>query len=96
MFSRDECLHLSGDGQCNGSGYSAKYCTYSIMNSVVSDLILDYRLVQSSETSSSVAMEKEGLQQCLDSLLASGVQILSIATDRHQGVGSIKKINTPT
>ena len=34
------------------------------MNSV-SDLILDYKLVQSSETGSSVAMEKEGFNDAL-------------------------------
>ena len=53
------CLH--GDGRCDSPGYSAKYCTYYIMDSV-SGLILDYNLVQSTETESSVAMEKEGLQ----------------------------------
>ena len=57
----------------------------------VSDLILDYKLVQSSETGSSVAMEKEGFQRCLDYLLANDVKILSIATDRHRGVGSLMK-----
>ena len=90
MFLRDEGLHLSGDGRCDSPGYSAKYCTYSIMDSV-SDLILDYKLVQSSETGSSVAMEKEGFQRCLDYLLANDVKILSIATDRHRGVGSLMK-----
>ena len=40
-FLKDEGLHLSGDGRCDSPGYSAKYCTYSIMDSV-SDLILDY------------------------------------------------------
>ena len=90
VFLKDEGLHLSGDGQSDSPGYSAKYCTYSIMDSV-SDLILDYKLVQSSETGSSVAIEKEGFQRCLDYLLANDVKILSIATDRHQGVGSLMK-----
>ena len=40
----DEGIHLSGDGRCDSPGYSAKYCTYSIMDRV-SDLILDYNLV---------------------------------------------------
>ena len=94
MFLRDEGLHLSGDGRCDSPGYSAKYCTYSIMNSV-SDLILDYNLVQSTETGSSVAMVKEGLQRCLDNLLARDVQILSIATDIHRGVGALMKQEYP-
>ena len=60
----------------------------------VSDLILDYNLAQSTETGSSVAMEKEGLRRCLDSLLARDVQILCIATDRHRGVGTLMKQET--
>ena len=52
---------------------------------------LHYKLVQSFETGSLVAMEKEGLHQCLDSSLANDVQTLSIATDRHHGVGSLMK-----
>ena len=31
------------------------------------------------------------MRQCLDSLLACDVQILSIATDRHRGVGALMK-----
>ena len=40
---------------------------------------------------SSVTMEKEGLQCCLDNLLTQGVTITSIATDRHTGVASLMK-----
>ena len=40
-----------------------------------------------SETGSYVAMEKEGLRHCLDKLLDKlldqGVDIISLATDRH-------------
>ena len=60
------------------------------MNSTT-DLILDYGLVQVTETGSSVAMEKEGLRHCLDEVLAKGVEITSIATDRHVGVASLMK-----
>ena len=59
-YLRGNQLHLSGDGHCNSPGYSAKYATYSLMDSAT-DLILDYSLVQVSETGSSVAMEKVGL-----------------------------------
>ena len=90
VFLRDEGLHLSGDGRFDSPGYSAKYCTYSIMDSV-KYLILDYNLVQTTETGSSVAMEKEGLRRCLDSLLAHDAQILSIVTDRHRGVGLLMR-----
>ena len=55
-FLRGNDLKLSDDGLCDSPWYSAKYCTYSLMNSAT-DLILDYKLIQSSETGSSVAVE---------------------------------------
>ena len=60
------------------------------MNSVT-DLILDYSLIQVSEVDSSVTMEKEGLQCCFD--LTQGVTITSVATDRHTSVASLMKKN---
>ena len=61
-------LILSVDGCCDSPGYSAKYCTYSLMDNSTG-LILDYSLVQVTETGISVAMEKEGLQRCLKYVL---------------------------
>ena len=69
--------------------------TYSLMDSAT-DLILDYSLVHVSETGSSVAMEKEGLRRCLDKLFDQGVDIISVATDRHIGVASLMKNVTLT
>ena len=89
-YLRGNQLHLSGDGCCDSPGYSAKYGTYSLMDSAT-DLILDYGLLQVTETGSFVAMEKEGLRCCLGKLLAQGVDITSIATDRHTGVASLIK-----
>ena len=91
-FLRGNDLKLSGDGRCDSPGYSAKYCTYSLVDSAT-DLILDYKLIQSSETGSSVAMEKEGLRRSLNYLLEQGVSIVTIATDRHRGVGALMKSN---
>ena len=72
-FLRGNDLKLSGDGRCDSPGYSAKYCTYSLMESATA-LILDYnKLIQSSETCSSVAMEKKGLRWSLNYFLEQGV-----------------------
>ena len=57
-YLRGNQLHLSGDDHFDSPGYSAKYAIYSLMDSATY-LILDYSLVQVSETGSSVAMEKE-------------------------------------
>jgi len=72
-YLRCNQLHLSGDSRCDSPEYSAKYATYSLMDSAT-DLILQYSLVHVSKTSSSVVMEKEGLRHYLDRLLAQGVR----------------------
>ena len=48
---------MSSDGRCDSPGYSANYCTYSLMDNATG-LILDYSLVQVTETGTSVAMDK--------------------------------------
>ena len=40
-------------------------------------------------------MEKEGLRCYLDKLLSQGVEIASVATDRHTGVASLMKKEYP-
>ena len=89
---RGNNLKLTGDGRCDSPGYSAKYCTYSLMDSAT-DLILNYKLIQPLETGSSVAMEKEGLRQSLNYMLEQDISMVIIATDRHQGVGALMKSN---
>ena len=59
-YLRDNQLHLSADGCYDNPGYSAKYGTYTLMDSAT-NLILDYSLVQVSDVGSSLAMENEGL-----------------------------------
>ena len=79
-FLEGKHLYLSGDGRCDSPGYNAKYCTYSLMDNAT-DLILDYSLVQVTETGSSVTIEKEGLELCLTNVLAKDVLVKSITTD---------------
>ena len=93
-FLRGNNLQLSGDDRCDSPRYSAKYCTYSLMDSAT-DLILDYKLIQSSETGSSVAMEEEGLRRSLNYLLERDVSIVTIAMDRHRGVGTLMILDYP-
>ena len=59
------------------------------------DLILDYSLLQCTDTTSSVAMEKEGLRRCLDKLMVQHVDISTIATDRHTGIASLMRTDYP-
>ena len=58
-------LTLAGDGRCDSPGYSAKYGTSTLMD-VETDLIVDFHVSQSTDTTSSVAMEKHGFEIIMD------------------------------
>lgn len=52
-------------------------------------------LVQVSETTSSVAMEKVGFKRCLDYILDSNVKVCGVATDRHTGITEVMRTEYP-
>ncbi|XP_071851737.1 uncharacterized protein [Apostichopus japonicus] len=52
-------------------------------------------LVQVTETTSSVAMEKLGFQRCMEKLKACNVTVDLIATDRHCGIRALMKKEYP-
>ena len=81
-------LRLGGDGRCDSPGYSAKYCTYSMMD-LDSEKIVDFEVVQVTQATSSVAMEKKGFQMVTDRLKNNDLKIKTICTDRHPGIASI-------
>ena len=88
-------LILSGNGRCDSSGYSAKYCTYSLMDNVTG-FTVDYSLVQVTETGTSVAMEKEGLQRCLANTIDGlNLDIATLATDRQSHITAFMRTNYP-
>ena len=62
-------LTLAGDGRLDSPGYPARFGTYTFMD-VASDLIVDYHLAKSTDTTSFVTMEKMGfiisLDRCLE------------------------------
>ena len=77
---------ISGDGRCDSPGYSAKYCTYSVMDQKT-DKILDIETIQVSEVTSSNAMEREGCKRVLDRLGKDfKVPVKVFCTDRHMSI----------
>ena len=62
-------------------GFSAKYCTYTFMDSATS-VIPDFSLVQVSETTSSNKMELIGFQRSLASIEAADLTVGVVVTDR--------------
>ena len=87
-------VEVCGDGRCDSPGYSAKYCTYSMMDRHNNEIIAS-ALVQVSETTSSVAMEKLGFQRCMKSLATDHVTPSLVATDRHVGIRALIKKDYP-
>ncbi|VDH92225.1 Hypothetical predicted protein, partial [Mytilus galloprovincialis] len=75
-------LILGGDGRCDSPGFSAKYCTYTFMDSATG-VIPDFSLVQVSETTSSNKMELIGFQRSLASIEAADLTVGVVVTDRH-------------
>ena len=85
---RGSNLELLGDARCDSPGYSAKYCTYTLMSPT--GAVIDYELVHVSETNNnSGAMEKKGLDRLLERLQKDGMVIRTIATDRSPQVSSL-------
>lgn len=79
-------VDLAGDGRCD---YSAKYCSYSLMD-VNSEKIVDLELVQCSETGSSVRLEAEAFQRSFRRVRDDlKLNVTRFASDRHT---SIRKI----
>ena len=70
-------VHLAGDGRCDTPGHNAKYSSYSFLDQKTNKII-DFRITQVSETTSSNAMEKYGFVKVLDKLKSSGLKIKQI------------------
>ena len=94
IIDRATPLTVTGDGRCDSPGYSAKYCTYTCMDAT-SHAIVGMALVQVTEATSSVAMEKVGCKRTLDNLLDSGVAVATMATDRHTGIRKMMREQYP-
>ena len=80
-------LVLAGDDRCDSPGKTAKFCTYSVM---VSDTnhILHFENVNNREVAlHSPNMEREGMQRCLDFLLANGPTVEELITDALSACG---------
>ena len=85
-------LTLIGDGRCDSPGYSAKYCTYSLMD-VKSGAVLSFIVRHVGLSTSSVAMEPDGCYDTLCDLESYGLEISVLGTDRHSSIAKLLRTN---
>ena len=78
-------INILGDGRCDSPGYSAKYGTYTLMDSC-SGHILDFHISNSKMAGNSQKMELDGLKSVLIRLEELGMSFISLTTDRHKQV----------
>ncbi|XP_077968635.1 uncharacterized protein LOC120326639 [Styela clava] len=78
-------LTIGGDGRADSRGHSAKFGCYTIMDLKTNEII-DMKLIQKNEVTSSKHMELEGLKRGIDALLEEGIRIGELITDRHPSV----------
>ncbi|XP_068137651.1 RWD domain-containing protein 2A isoform X1 [Hyperolius riggenbachi] len=83
-------LTVAGNGQYDSQGNRAKYCVYSLMDTV-SGKILDFEVVQSTRCPSMVSMEKLGFDMCMSRTIDHGLDILFFASDRHDGIRNVMR-----
>ena len=85
---------MSGDGWCDSPGYRAKYETYTLLDSTT-DYMAGFTVIQVTDVTSSVAMEKAGLQQTLDNVPQQNFKVDTIAADRHLGIACCMRKQYP-
>ncbi|KAM9327700.1 uncharacterized protein KZ484_019176 [Pholidichthys leucotaenia] len=83
---------LCGDGRCDSPGHSAKYCTYTFLDTQ-SSKVVDFKVVSVTQVSNSNAMELHGFKEALKAIEENGVQVSTISTDRHPQIVKEMRVN---
>jgi len=89
-----EPLRLCGDGRMDSPGFSAKYCTYSLMD-MTTDKILAFAVVDVTEAGGS-STNTFTFERCLQELLDNGFTVAVVTTDRHVQVRSLLNKKYPS
>ena len=69
--------HL-GDGRMDSPGFSAQYCTYTVMTHDSKDLLACVIVNKRETNMMSTLMEREGLKRCLQQLQDAGIFVKNL------------------
>jgi len=82
-------LGLSGDGRCDSPGKSAKFCTYSVMDSETNQILHFVNVDKRKVGLRSPNMEREGMSRCLDFVISNGIKVVELITSSSSSVAKI-------
>ena len=77
---------LCGDGRCNSPGKSAKFCTYSLMESETNQILHFENIDKRQVGLRSPNMEREGMDRCLKFISSKGMNVVELITDSSSSV----------
>ena len=77
---------LCGDGRCDSPGKSAKYCTYSLMESETNKILHVETIDKREVNLKSPNMEREAFKRSMEYLISRGIKITEVVTDAYTAV----------
>lgn len=93
MLRNKELVVLIGDGRCDSPGHSAKYCTYTLMESS-SGMVVDTVVIPVTDAPNSNAMEKAGFIKAVETVLNENIKIDTISTDGHVQIRKMMRVDS--
>ena len=85
-YEEDKDLVLCGDGRCDSPGKSAKYCTYSLMESETNKILHVETIDKREVNLKSPNMEREAFKRSMEYLISRGIKITEVVTDASTAV----------
>ena len=91
--SPTSCLSLctSGDGRNDSPGYSAQYCTYTLIEHDTRDIVWMVTMDKRMTGLNSVIMEREALRKALTALKDSKLKVAELVTDAHVSIAAMMR-----
>ena len=92
FFKDHDSIKVSGDGQFDSPGFSAKFCRYCLLE-VSTGKILSFSVVQKGQFTTELV--KVGCREALKSLLPKLPNVKDLVTDRHSGIKAMMPTEFP-
>ena len=78
-----------GDGRMDSPGFSAKLCTYTLMEYTSNDILVMVLIDKRNADFKSTNMEVIGFEKAMDYLIVKGLKISEVVTDAHGAIATL-------